>query len=241
MIDKILGRLEEAKYREAQKRWSGQAQRLIQLDYHNELGLSEEKYRTELPSFQLLPHSLPYEVRRRFRTPLLVDPRVSLSRQLQLQGVPVDPLTREATIVSLSFKELEKTHISSNPYLIWVSTGTADESSRTFTQNDRGLTGIEGLALLREHPNLFRFRVFWENSKPYLVDPATGRKTPVLGLERTICADTTEYPKWVMALYKCRYMHEPKAGMKASMVYWDITDRAKHDIIPCTLGDIFEK
>lgn len=238
MIDRIRDGLQEAKLKEAQRQWASQAQRLIQSGYHRELGISEGEYRTEVPPLQLLPSTLPVELRRRFIRPVLVDPRVSLLRQLQLHKVSLDSTTTEADVANLSFDEAKKTYIPQHLYQIWISEGTMDESAVTFRQNDRSLTGIEGLALLREYPKSFKFRVSWEDPQSYLIDEKTGRKIPVMRLEQTICADTTKPPSLVMALYRCLYAHERKTGMKAGVVYWDITTRAKFDIVPCTLGMI---
>lgn len=60
--------------------WSAQIERLINLGFHAELGMSEDNYRASIPAFNPQPERF----RGRFAIPVLVDPRVSLQRQLEL-------------------------------------------------------------------------------------------------------------------------------------------------------------
>src|SRR3989344_9558986 len=61
-----------------EKLWSSQVERLINLGFHAELGMTEDEYKSSMPAFQ----SQPPKFKGRFEIPLLIDPRVSLQRQL---------------------------------------------------------------------------------------------------------------------------------------------------------------
>ncbi|MBI2017696.1 hypothetical protein HYS92_01450 [Candidatus Daviesbacteria bacterium] len=136
-----------------EKRWSSQVERLIDLGFHAELGLSEDEYRVRIPAFQPQPDRF----RGRFDLPLLVDPEVSLERQLALLKVKTDLTPAELTRLSLS--EIQK---RVTPYQIWVRINARNNSGRYSIEwiedRERGwdeqpLSVIQGLALFRELPN----------------------------------------------------------------------------------------
>lgn len=142
--------------------WGAQIERLINLGFHAELGMSEDNYRASIPAFNPQPERF----RGRFAIPVLVDPRVSLQRQLELSRTVVDPDVAQANLTKLSLAENSKPYVPQKPYQVWIRAFTEDfrrvsktgmipsRSNRDFAFDERGLTVIEGIALLREFPNL---------------------------------------------------------------------------------------
>ncbi len=168
----------------AEKNWSEQAERLIDLGFHVELGINEDEYRATIPAFQPQPPKF----KGRFDLPVLIDPRVSLQRQLELHKIFVNHQITEADLTRLSIKEAAKQHIPNVPYQLWVRAElrTLEELSRTdedvirsvgeFTYDERGLTAIEGLALIREAPNiLYNGLPNFDKDGMYLLDSGAGK------------------------------------------------------------------
>lgn len=128
--------------------WQLQINRLIKLGYPTTLGLSEFEYRASIPQFQPQPEKF----KGRFDILLLVDPRVSLKRQLSKQQVSFPEHDQ--------FSDYEDLVIPDQPYQLWAQGGSRfrklspqDARSR-FAEDERGLSLIEGLALFREHPDI---------------------------------------------------------------------------------------
>lgn len=167
--------------------WSEQVERLIGLGFHAELGMSEDEYRITIPAFQ----PQPAKFKGRFDFPVLIDPRVSLQRQLELHKVVYHQIT-EANLSHLSMREFAKQHIPKEPYQLWVKVElrpckavhrAGRLEARTvgaFTYDERGLTAIEGLTLLRESPNILYNGFFGhddlEPEGMLLLDSYTGEK-----------------------------------------------------------------
>lgn len=128
--------------------WSSQVERLLTLGYHVELGISEDEYKSAMPTFQ----SQPSRFKNRFDFPVLVDPRVSLERQLALLKVKTD-LT-QAELVQLSLSEMQQE--GDNPYQMWVNVGKVGswKAIDECDYDERPLTAGQGLALLREMPHI---------------------------------------------------------------------------------------
>lgn len=147
---------------ENEKLWSMQIERLIDMGFHAELGMDEDEYRGTMPTFQ----PQPAKFKGRFDHPLLIDPRVSLQRQLDLHKILVDHQITEGQVTLLSMRELSKQHIPKQPYQLWTRAelrpyeevhragGPEMRTVGEFTYDERGLTATEGLALLRESPNM---------------------------------------------------------------------------------------
>ncbi|MBI2330188.1 hypothetical protein HYU94_02265 [Candidatus Daviesbacteria bacterium] len=165
------------------KNWSEQMERLIGFGFHSELGMDEDEYRATIPAFQPQPP----RYKGRFDVPLLIDPRVSLQRQLDLHKVIVNPQITEADLTRLSLKESTKPHIPKEPYQLWIKADlrTFKEAYRSndlklrnvqeFTYDERGLTAIEGLAILREVPNiLYNGFPNLDQDGMYLLDSGVG-------------------------------------------------------------------
>lgn len=168
---------------EEEKNWSEQVENLISFGFHVELDMSEDEYKATIPAFQ----SQPQRLKGRFDHPFLIDPRISLQRQLDLHKVIVNPQITEADLVRLSMRESAKSHIPNDPYQIWVrvdlrtfeqahkTNSLAFRSAQEFTYDERGLTAIEGLAILREAPNiLYSGFPNFEQEGMYLLDSGVG-------------------------------------------------------------------
>lgn len=210
--------------------WTTQVDRLIKLGFHNELDKEEKQYRAEMPSFE----PQPVEFRGRFRWPLLIEPRVSLIKQIALHGVKPEGIIQESDLTRLSLRELQKTNIPSGPYQAWVSYGKSDRSINEFSKDERGFTAIEGLALLREEPRLFRVKVIRAKPKSYLTDIISGRKIGLVSVEQTICADSFWYGNMVVTIYRCRYQSMGEQLMIGKRL-WDVNTKNDYSILP-TVG-----
>lgn len=136
--------------REKEKLWKGQIERLLRLGFHAELGITEKQYVEGIPDFQAQPDRF----RGRSNLPLLVDPRVSLIRQLQLHSLLTD-LT-QAQLTQLSLDMLKQNEGVNTPYQIWVGYQYVYKHLKQLAWDEQPLNVIEGLALLRERPNMFR-------------------------------------------------------------------------------------
>lgn len=166
MLERVIGR-----QKELTQLWGKQVERLVKLGFPQALRMSEAEYRASLP--RLCPQ--PQEFRHRFDDFLLVDPRLSLRRQCPLLGVKI-----EADLDLLG--NYHGVETPQSPYQIWLQIGEryAEEipsSCRevfTLRGNERGLTAVEGLALLREFPKIFYGRIviftgsqIWKKSWPH--------------------------------------------------------------------------
>lgn len=148
IIEKVLFRGERN-----EKLWLTQAKRLVSLGFHTELGMTEDEYKASMPAFQ---PQLP-EFKGRFETPLLIDPRVSIARQLDLLGINTNLTPSELTKLSLAEKQYE----GNAPYQIWVHFGKGDASKglrdlKEFEDDEQPLTVTQGLALFREKPQIIK-------------------------------------------------------------------------------------
>lgn len=202
------------------KNWSEQVVRLIDLGFHAELGISEDEYRTTIPAFQ----PQPAKFKGRFDFPVLIDPRVSLQRQLDLHKVLVNHQITEADLTRLSIREANKQHIPKEPYQLWVKVelrpykvvhragGPELRTVGAFTYDERGLTTIEGLTLLRESPNILYNGFFGhddlEPEGMLLLDSYTGENQALtlqpigsFRLPNQVAVLTTAYA----AAYTCSY------------------------------------
>lgn len=92
-----------------QAEWNRQTERLILLGFHSELGMTDEDYRNTFPNFLLPPDTYKGLF---LETPLVVDPRVPLKKQLTLAftGSYID--TDHITNI---------TDVPDKPYTIWTT------------------------------------------------------------------------------------------------------------------------
>lgn len=67
--------------------WHCQVNRLVELGYHTELGMSAEDYAASLPKFEKQPS----EYVGRLDMPMVVETRIGYVRQAELAGITVDP------------------------------------------------------------------------------------------------------------------------------------------------------
>lgn len=139
----------EERFEQVKSPRNAQIERLLALGFHAELGMTEEQYVASMPSLQPQPERF----KGRFDLPVLVDPRVSLSKQLRMHGVRTD-LT-EAQLAQLSFAMLKSGNNIQEPYYIWVEEAVTYINFGFLSWDEEPINAIEALALLRERPNLF--------------------------------------------------------------------------------------
>ncbi len=150
-----------------EKNWNSQINRLIDHGFDIEVGLSSEEYTKSIPAFQPQPENF----KGRFNIPLLVDPRIPLGTQLRLLHVGFP---------EIKTSNLEEVVTPESPYQIWVQDGTrfmghsCFSARRTFANDERGLTIIEGLALFREIPKVLEHH-------PVMLVGAKGTRITVRG------------------------------------------------------------
>jgi len=144
--------------------WREQIDRLMRMGFHEELGMTEEEYYNEISPIE----SQPLRFQGRFDIPILVDPRVNLRRQLEKHHVPINRNISPADLAKISLQELESKNAPARPYQIWIrqynmhDPQSSSEMSKPFQWDERGLSAVEGLAVLREFPDLFD-RVQWNS------------------------------------------------------------------------------
>lgn len=233
MFEQFRGIIGLGSPQETTKNLQMQAQRLAILGFHIELGMTVTEYYAEMPQFQLQPA----EFRGRFPIPLLVDPRVSLLRQLQLHFLPIETSVTEAEIVRLSLREVQKPYIPSTLYQIWVRAGGSNRSIDDFAKDERGLTLIEGMALLRERSRLFRFKTHGTVGQLDVIpiDHTKIKKVDAVSTEEIICADTFWNENIVATLYRCRFAAGPKMELWVGRRYLKPNSRSRSNLVP-TVG-----
>lgn len=137
----------------AKRAWKDQADRLVLLGYPKALGMTEEAYRKSLP-----PFTEQRAAEKDGAIPLLVDPRVTIPEQLRLLSVENDladeiPIPQQETTLTNTLGIATP----SSPYQIWVQDGsTYTGQPPALPADERFLTLKEGLALLRERPDLYQ-------------------------------------------------------------------------------------
>ncbi len=155
--------------------WQEQIDRLVQYGYHRVQNLEKDEYQALMPKF--MPQ--PTEFRGRFNMALLVDPCIPYEKQLRLMGVENDL----DDISDFQVVNRETIITPNNPYQIWVQDGTlykgksGTQLMRILPSDERGLTLIEGLALIREIPD---FRLHAKNYMISLLGSQTKKYGHVL-------------------------------------------------------------
>lgn len=138
--------------------WSQQVDRLLSLGFHEELGITEEAYRVSIPTFLDIPREKNFGY---FDLPLVVDPRVKPSKQME-SVVVKDKIGRVDNIIDAH----------QQPYTMWgriyehprVSYRGAYENTyldltklfeniQTF---EVGGTFIEVISMFLQYPQLFQ-------------------------------------------------------------------------------------
>ena len=129
-----------------------QVKNLLVLGFHAELGMSREQYVDGMPPLPLQPESF----RDRFNLPVLVDPRVSLSRQLKIHK-PIGVLTdlSDSQVTKMAFSILQNCN-TSHPYYIWAEEKITYNNLGSLAWNEEPINVIEALALIRECKDIFR-------------------------------------------------------------------------------------
>lgn len=119
---------------------------LIKLGYHAQLGLTEAQYRKYIPYLQPKPPSF----EGRFEYPVLVDPMVLASRQLEL--LHIKPDLSEADLAKFSLAEADRKDIPTNPYQIWIHIKRQGEPMGLddLDWDEDALTIPEGAAFVRQ-------------------------------------------------------------------------------------------
>ncbi len=155
LTDVIPDELRIPSAEEGEKLWSFQVERSIKLGFHAELGMSEDDYRVTTPAFQ---PQFP-RFKGRFDVPILVDPRVSAQRQLELYRIDTPNLT-SSELAQISILERNKLKDPDKPYQIWVRLDPKASKNRglfvdfrrikDLDWDEQPLTVLEGLAVLRE-------------------------------------------------------------------------------------------
>lgn len=137
--------------------WKRQANRLIELGFHNELHLTEQAYLASLPKFEFQPKSF----EGRLDTPLLVETRIPIERQAELAGIdyllegsergdwPEDPQNYQTPKL---------------PYTTWTDEGArfmnrkVADVRRELAPDERGGTEFDGVALYIAKPDVLKKR-----------------------------------------------------------------------------------
>lgn len=176
-LDSVTLPLETAVSSEDEAMWQKQADRLIRLRFHESLRMTEKEYRASLPPFKPQPQ----ELRGSFNIPLLVDPRISLRNQLRLYreglGLVIFLVSPQA-VNNLGEGRPEE------PYQIWANNGsrnagrTSREVNSQLRSGEIGLNTIEGLAMIREHPEILRDRYVLQLPGSTFVDRAWPHNEP---------------------------------------------------------------
>lgn len=233
MFKEIQRRVETFQHHRAETQWRGQIQRLITLGFHLQLGsnVSEAEYRNSMPAFT----QRPTEAGKNFMIPLLVDPRISLFRQLLVHGVIPDVDVLDADIARISLAEESRDDIPKHPYQIWVNSGSKQRGTADFRNHERGLTVIETLALLREKPRLFRGKIY--DTGNILFGP-NNQGISVVNVEKIICANSFLRSRWleqnVLAVYRWGSSRNQQP-FRLATIHMDLTQKSPHHVIPSTV------
>lgn len=133
--------------------WQRQAQGLVNLGFHSELGLTEEEYLESLPKFTSQPDSF----KGRLDTPVLVETRISPKRQSELAGI-------QYFLDGLDVKDWDKDPKSyttpKTPYSIWLEDGKRnlnkkpEDIRKKLKGDERGGTEFDGIALYMSNPKI---------------------------------------------------------------------------------------
>lgn len=125
-----------------------QIQRLIELKFHEALGMTEEEYRSGIPS--ILPQPETYIGR--FDIPLVVEPRIDFTKQHQAAGV-----TNHIRIEKFN----NVTEVPSTPYTLWTHDAnryrllSVKQTRSIFLPDEVGSPMVEVIALYLQYPEIF--------------------------------------------------------------------------------------
>lgn len=144
---------EETKQIDLDLEWQRQAQKLIDLGFHTELGLSRDEYLSSLPKFEPQPETFPS----RFDIPVLVEKRIAPQRQAELAGL--DYWLKDLDVSD--WKDDPKGYKTPNaPYTTWMQDGRKNlnkkvsEVRKALASDERGATEHDGIALFIAHPEI---------------------------------------------------------------------------------------
>lgn len=135
--------------------WQRQTQGFIELGFHTELGLSEEKYLESLPRFEPQPE----QFKGRFDIPVIVETRIPVKRQSELTRLPYFLEGLEVVDWLGDPKGYKTPKI---PYFTWLQDGAKNinrsvrDVRATFAEDERGATEFDGISLYIAHPEILK-------------------------------------------------------------------------------------
>lgn len=134
-----------------------QAQRYVELGFHRELGLTEQKYIASLPKFEPQPK----EFKGRLDTPLLVETRVPIERQAKLADI--DYFLRG--LDKKDWTDDPQGYKTPNiPYATWIDEGKrfmnrkVEDVRNELASFERGGTEFDAVALYIAKPQILQTR-----------------------------------------------------------------------------------
>lgn len=137
--------------------WTRQTQKFVELGFHRELGLTEQRYIASLPKFEPQPK----EFKGRLDTPFLVETRVPIERQATLAGI-------DYFLAGLDKKDWtddpQGYKTPNIPYATWTDEGKRfmnrkmGDVRKELAPDERGGTELDGVALLIAKPNILQTR-----------------------------------------------------------------------------------
>lgn len=136
-----------------QAEWQRQANRYVELGFHDELNMNAEDYLDSLPKFKPQPEAY----KGRFDTPLLVETRIDIYRQYALAGFK-DLLNGFVLDVRNWPNDPKNYKTPENPYTTWVSDPAINRNRKvtdvreTLAEDERGGTRFDGIALFIANP-----------------------------------------------------------------------------------------
>lgn len=136
-----------------------QSQKLIELGFHQELGLTETEYLNSLPKFEPQPK----EYLGRFDIPLLVEGRIPWEKQAQLAGIDLSEYLRARISETHPYNESSKTP-EDVPYAGWFNSWgqrfvekiAPRDAINQLTSDEYGAGPYEGIAHQIMHPEFTR-------------------------------------------------------------------------------------
>lgn len=126
-----------------------QVNSLVKFGFHKLLGISLDEYKESIPEISIQPK----EYNNHFDIPLVVDPRVPISEQLEISGIKAR--TNIENIINV-------TEVPNKPYTIWTHDArryrhlTVEEACRKFSNDEVGSPLIEVIALYMQYPRIFK-------------------------------------------------------------------------------------
>ncbi len=137
--------------------WQRQSHRFVDLGFHKELNLTEEKYFESLPEFTVQPESF----KKGLKSPLLRETRIPIERKCQL--TKVEYLLRGLSQSDWS-NDPQKYKTPDLPYTIWTDEGArfvdmpVRDVRKELALDERGGTAADGIDLYIAKPSILKIR-----------------------------------------------------------------------------------